>query len=120
MRGSHRKQRVEEGIKRDLSEIFVYELKDPLLSNLTITDVEISPDKKYAKIFVSILKESEEKKEKTLKRLRKAKKFIRGRLAQKIQNIRYTPELTFKLDDSIERGFRIEEIIKKIHSEEEG
>lgn len=115
MPGYH-KQRTEKELMRVISRIITYEAHDPLISDITVTRVEMSPDLKYAKIYVSILKENDEEQEKSFERLKKASKFLRSRLAQKM-DLRFAPELHFKLDDSIEAGFRIQKILKKIEDE---
>ena len=115
---SYHKERSESEMKRQLSSIITYEINDPIISNVTITNVKMSIDGKYAKVYVSILKENESEKKKVMKGLEKAQKFIRTRLAKKIK-MRYSPELHFKMDDSLETGFRIEKILQEISQKSE-
>ena len=117
MRPYH-KERTESEIKRQLSNIITYEVSDPNISNVTVTSVKMSVDGKYAKVFVSILKENEDEKQKVMNGLERAQKFIRTMLAKKIK-MRHSPELHFKIDDSLETGFRIEKILREIDQKSE-
>lgn len=113
----HRAQRVAEQIKKEVAQILRDELKDPRIGFATITSVEISSDLRYVKIFVSVYGSEEEKKQ-TLEALNNASGFIRREIGQRIK-LRYTPEIMFKFDESIEHGARIAEILNKIHAEGE-
>ncbi|EOD00624.1 30S ribosome-binding factor RbfA [Caldisalinibacter kiritimatiensis] len=116
--GSRRLDRISEEIKKVVSNVIRNDLKDPRISTITsITDVELTKDLRYAKIYVSILG-NELDKEQTLKALNRAKGFIRREIGNKVK-IRYTPEPLFYLDESIERGVYINQLIKKIQSEKE-
>ena len=86
-----------------------------LLSNATglisVTKVHVTPDLKYAKVYVSIL--NSKNINETLEALKKSSGFIRSGIAKSI-NLRITPELVFELDDSIEYGSKIDSILKEI------
>lgn len=111
-----RLNRLAEEIKREITDIIRYSLKDPRVSPLTsITDVEVSKDLRHAKVFVSIYG-SEEEQTKTLEGLKSANGFIRSELGKRI-SLRYIPEITFILDTSIEHGVKISQIINKISGE---
>lgn len=113
----NRVRRVAEQIKKDVSQIISVELKDPRVAGMTsITDVQLSRDLKYASIYVSILG-SEQEKEETLQTLIRASKFIRGEIGKRVR-LRYTPELNFYLDTSIEYGAHIESVLKSLKKEE--
>ena len=102
--------RVNGEVQKELSRIIREELKDPRIPAMTsVTDVEVTGDLKYAKIYISVLAGSEEKAA-CMKGLKSATPFIRTKLAKTI-NLRNTPELTFVLDESIEYGV---EMSKKI------
>ncbi len=91
-------------------------MKDPRVGFASITHVEMSGDLRYAKVFVSVMGDSEEQKE-TMKGLKNANGFLRHELASRL-TLRFMPELVFKLDHSIEEGSRILEIINKVEREE--
>jgi ribosome-binding factor A len=113
---SLRLERIRELLKEVVSEILL-ELKDPRLGFLSITDVEVSPDIKYAKVFVSVFGDDEAR-EKTMQGLRSASGFVRHELSRKV-TMRHIPEVSFKLDTSIERGSRIIEMIGKVTAHHE-
>ncbi len=106
--------RINSEVQREMSQIIRDEIKDPRVHPMTsVTGVEVTPDLKYAKVFVSVLG-SEEDKEKTMEGLKKSASFARGQLARKM-NLRYTPELTFVLDNSIEYGVNMSKRIDEIN-----
>ena len=95
--------RVNSEVLREMSLIIREDLKDPRIHPMTsVMAVEVTPDLKFAKIFVSVMGD-EEAKEKTMQGLKKSASFARHRLADRM-NLRNTPELTFVLDHSIEYG----------------
>jgi len=109
----HRTQRVAEEMKKEISNIIINEIKDPRISGLiTITSVDISDDLRHAKVFVSIYGEKE-KKMKTIEGLKNATGFIRREVGNRIR-LRYTPEIVFKLDESIEHGVNIAKLLKEV------
>lgn len=105
-------ERINEELKKEISHIINYELKNPNVTGLiSVTKAKITPDLKYAKIYVSILNSKNLKE--TLAGLKKSSGFIRSEIAKRI-NLRITPELIFELDDSLEYGAKIESILKDI------
>ena len=105
-----RLNRINEELKRELSTVINYELKNPNVTGMiSVTKAKITPDFKYAKIYVSILNSKNIKK--TLEGLKESSGFMRSQVAKNI-NLRITPELIFELDDSIEYGERIDSILK--------
>lgn len=113
---SFRKKRLEEDLKREITSILQLELKDPRVSRLTtVTDVELSGDLRYAKIFVSVLGSEEERKN-TLEGLGKATGFIKSEIGKRVR-LRYIPEITFNLDLSIQKGIEMAQIIKKVQED---
>ena len=111
-KNNNRLNRIEEEIKKEMSHIISNDLKNPNITGLiSVTKVKITPDLKYAKVYVSILNAKNTKG--TLAALKKASGFIRTQLAQKI-NLRITPEIIFELDDSMEYGAKIDSILKDI------
>ncbi|MDI9475925.1 MAG: 30S ribosome-binding factor RbfA [Natronincolaceae bacterium] len=112
-----REKRLAEEIKKIASDIIRNELKDPRVSPMTsITEVDLTRDLRYVNIYVSILGDEEEKRE-TVEGLTRASGFIRREIGKNIK-ARYTPEVIFKLDNSIERGIHMYNIITKVSEQE--
>lgn len=114
---SRRAERVSDLIRREVGKILLLEIRDPRLRGLvSVTEVDTSPDLKHARIFVSVLG-SEEEKQFAIKGLLAATGYIRRELGERL-GLRYVPELAFQLDDSIERGARIMELLKEVAPQE--
>lgn len=103
-------------IRAELSAILQRELSDPNLGFLTVTEVELSPDLKYAKVFVSSLDQPGERR-KALAALKHAGGRIRHLLAQRA-GLRYTPELDFRLDETAERAATIDGLLQKVKTDD--
>lgn len=103
-------ERLEQIIRKEVSEILQFEVKDPNAKFITVTDVELTRDLSIAKVFVTFLNK-EVSNEEQMATLEKAKGFIRSELGSRL-TIRKVPELLFKIDDSLEKGNRIDEILK--------
>ena len=104
--------RVNEELMKALSQIITYELKNPDVTGMiSVTKVKVTPDLKYAKVYVSIFNSKNIKD--TMEGLKKSSGFIRTELAKRI-NLRNTPELIFEIDDSMEYGAKIDSILKEI------
>jgi len=114
--GTHRAHRLAEEIKREIAQILQEEIKDPGIGFASITQVEVSNDLRHAKIHVSVLG-AEEERQKTLAALQRASGFIRSEISRRIR-LRYAPELSFKMDSSIEHGARIAALLNKVRKEE--
>lgn len=112
---SLRLKRIESLMLKELSNIIAFELKDPNVGFITISEVKVTSDLSYAKVYVSFLGK-QKRNEEGLKTLEKAKGFLRSELAKRI-DLRKMPELQFILDKSLENGRRIEAIIDKINKE---
>lgn len=111
---NYRGGRINEEVKKVVSSLIQYEIKDPRLSAMvSVTDVNVTKDLRYAKIFVSIFTNNEEEKAATLDALKSASGFVRRELGHRI-NLRYTPEIIFEEDKSISRGMYIDSLIEKI------
>ena len=108
--------RASEAIKRELGFILDRKLCDPRVGMVTVTRVDLTEDLRYAKVFVSFLSDEEER-EKSLRVLRKARRFIRGELAHSLR-FRVAPELTFLIDESSGNYIRISEVLKDIQEED--
>ena len=108
--------RIQKEMIRELSYILQTEVKDQCIKFVTITDCKVTNDLSFAKVYFTVL--DEKKKEETEKALKQASGFIRKNLSEKM-DIRHTPELIFIYDESIEYGKKIEDIIEKIHGEDQ-
>ncbi|HHY23488.1 MAG TPA: 30S ribosome-binding factor RbfA [Clostridiaceae bacterium] len=104
--------RISEEIKREISNIIQNDLKDPRLPEfVSVLSVDTTRDLRYAKVYVSVYGNEEEKK-KAMEGLKNAAGFIRREIGQRIK-LRYTPELLFELDNSIEYGIYINKLINE-------
>ena len=111
-KNQNRMSRVDEELKKEISNIITYDLKDPNITGLiSVTKVKVSGDLKYAKVYVSILNAKDNKQ--VLAALKKSAGFVRTEIAKRI-NLRTTPEIIFIFDDSIEYGSRIDTILKEV------
>lgn len=107
-----RMRRVNEAIREVLSEAIAGGLKDPRIGFVTVVSVETSPDLRLAKVYVSVLGEEEERQQ-TLKGLEHSHGYLQSLIGSQL-GMKRTPQLTFLLDESIERGMRIEKLLKEI------
>ena len=101
-------------VQKAVSEIIQFELKNPKVGFVTITDVNVTSDLSYAKIFVSFLGQ-DARKEAGLKALNQSKGYIRTLLAKRL-TVRKTPELIFVLDTTLDKGNKIESILHDINN----
>ncbi len=108
--------RIQERIKEELSEILLYEVADPRLQGVTVTDVEVDRELAYADIYVSSLDSS--RKQDILQGFERAKGFLRTLLAQRIP-LRTFPRLRFHWDDTPERAQRLEQLFEMLRAERE-
>ena len=112
-KNSIKNTRINSEVQRELSEIISRELKDPRIHPMTtVVSVEVTPDLKYCKAYISVLGNEEAGKD-TIQGLRSAVGFIRTQLAKRI-NLRNTPELSFILDQSIEYGVNMTRLINEV------
>ncbi len=110
--------RINEEIRKELSELIRDGIKDPRVSNtmISVIDVETTSDLKIAKVFISILDEA--KKEEALLGLNAASGYLRKEIARRI-NLRNTPQLVFKIDESIAYGMKMSAMISKVMKDTE-
>ena len=121
-KNSIKNTRINMEVQRELSQIIRSEIKDPRIHPLTsAVAVEVTPDLKYCKAYISVLGDEEAGKA-TIEGLRSAASFVRRELAHRV-NLRNTPEIKFILDQSIEYGVNmsklIDEVTKDLHDDEE-
>lgn len=111
-KNNNRFNRVDEELKKQVSNIIMNDIKDPHLTGLiSVTKAKVTPDLKYAKVYVSILNAKNTKQDLAI--LKKSAGLTRSLLAKRM-NLRITPEIIFELDDSMEYGARIDSILKDI------
>lgn len=107
---TNRINRINEEVRREMSDI-LRELKDPRIPMMTsVVSVSVTADLRYATVYVSIFGDEEVKKN-AISALKNSAGFVRRELGHRL-NLRYTPEIIYKADDSIEHGARINELLK--------
>ena len=116
-KNNNRLNRINEELKKEISNIISFELKNPDATGLiSVTKVKITPDLKYAKVYISML--NAKSNEKTMEALKQSAGYIRSLIAKRI-NLRITPELVFEEDDSMEYGEKIDKILKELKIDKE-
>jgi ribosome-binding factor A len=103
-------RRINEVLREVVGAAIASELSDPRIGFVTVTSVETSPDLRTAKVFVSVLGDTDER-EATLQGLRSSHGVIQSRIAAETR-MKRTPTLTFHYDDTVERGVRIAELLE--------
>ena len=115
-KNSIKNTRINGEVKKELSNLISREIKDPRIHPMTsVVDVEVAPDLKTAKVYISVMGDEKAKKE-TYQGLKSAASFMRGQLARNL-NLRNTPELIFIIDNSIEYGINISKLIDEVNSQ---
>lgn len=115
MASYNRTRRIAEEIRKVVSTMLISGIKDPRITSLvSVTDVEVTNDLRYAYVYVSILGGNEED---SLKGLKSACGYIRREVGKNIK-LRYTPEIIFKIDDSIEKGIYMSDLIRRVNENE--
>lgn len=112
---THRIEKVERLVHEELSLIFLHKIRDPEIGIATITNVKLSPDLKIAKVYVSIY--DKEKRDNGMEKITGLTGYIRTELAHRVK-MRFVPELKFFIDDTLDYVEKIDELIKKIHDED--
>jgi len=113
---STRTDRVSDLIKDEISRLLLREVRDPRVGFVTITGASVSPDLKAVRVHVSVLAAPEARRE-SLKALNAAAGFFRRALFKNL-GLRFAPAVSFHLDESLDRGDRIERVLRQIHGEE--
>lgn len=115
-KNSIKSTRINGEVQRELSQIIQKEIKDPRIHMMTsVTGVEVAPDLKTCKAYISVLGEEAEKAD-TIAGLKNAEGYIRRQLAKSL-NLRNTPQITFVLDTSIEYGISMSKRIQDLHQD---
>lgn len=105
-----RSRRVGEQIQRDLAELIRSEVRDPRLGMVTVNHVNVTRDMSYAKVFITVMGEPESR-EVSLSILNKMSGYLRSQIGRRMK-LRIIPELKFVYDESIDRGARIDSLLK--------
>jgi ribosome-binding factor A len=109
---SYRRQRAAHGVRDRIAAILGSDVRDPRLQGVGVTAVELAPDSSFARVFYRVLGDRAA----AASGLEQAKPFIRRRLAEGIA-LRRVPELDFRLDESVDRGERIDQILRELRDE---
>jgi ribosome-binding factor A len=109
---SRRLEKAAEAIRSVVSMAILAELKDPRVRDVTVTHVEVSPDLRYAKVHVSIMGD-ETQQRLSLRGLQHAAGFLQSKIAERIE-IRYTPRLSFLLDQGVKHSIAIAKILQEV------
>jgi len=112
-----RSEKVADLIQKEISQMLVKSIKDPRIGFVTITRVNVSEDCRFAKVYFSVTGTLEER-ESSVKGLDSAKGYVRKELGRRIR-LRYTPEIVFQFDPSVEYSIHMEELIQSLHREKE-
>ncbi len=110
-----RAERVGDLLKEELSELLLREIKDPRIGFVTITGIRVSADLRHARVYV-VTHETGEGQQRTLEGLQSARGYLRGALGRRLR-LRYIPDLSFWVDETMEEGFRIQAILKSLNTE---
>jgi ribosome-binding factor A len=113
---STRTERVADEIRQEVARIITRELKDPRVGFVTVTGARITADLRSVRLFVSVLAENPARQE-ALRALNHAAGFFRRALFRNLR-LRHAPEVTFEIDESLERGDRIERLLRGLHGDE--
>lgn len=109
-----RREKISDLVRDEVARLIHSELHDVRIGFITVTGVSMGGDLKHARVFVSMLQEGTAREE-AMDALGAARGFIRRRIGQTLR-LRYTPEISFAIDPSIEYGAKIEELIEKTHA----
>ncbi len=111
-----RAKQVAEELRKIISMILIEDLTDPKMGFVTITRIELTDDLRFARVYYSVLG-AEEEKQSAAESFEENGRFIRKLAVQRV-NLKFAPEIRFELDHSIEHGFKIDEVLKKIKKKE--
>jgi ribosome-binding factor A len=109
---SRRTEKAAEAIREVVSMAILTELNDPRVRDVTVTYVEVSRDLRYAKVHVSVMGD-ETRQNLTLRGLQSAAGFLQAKIAERIE-IRYTPKLSFLLDQGVKRSIAVAQILQQV------
>jgi ribosome-binding factor A len=113
-----RPRRVGELVREEIAQLIVKGLKDPRIGFVSVMSVRMSPDLKYANVYVSLYGSESEKKS-SLVGLQRSATWLRGVVARNLK-LRFAPEIRFFPDDTLDRVFHLENVIRELHEAEPG
>ncbi len=114
--GQLRIEKIQEFIKQEISKLILSELKDPRIGFATVTRVELTADLRHAKVYVSLMG-SDEQKAGSWEGLRSSLGYMRSEVGKRIR-LKFTPELSLHIDETLDYSSRIQELLLKIKQEE--
>jgi ribosome-binding factor A len=112
---SQRAQRVAETIHKEISNLLIKGLKDPRIGFVTITEVDVSPDLRQAKVYYTLMGDAEER-TRTQAGLDSSASYIRQQLGRLLR-LRYIPDVRFVYDESVDYGHRIDSLLEDVKSD---
>src|SRR3954470_9498505 len=118
MSAHKRPERVAQMVQQLLGEIFARGMRDPRIGFVTITGVKMSPDLREARVYWTVHGDAEQRKH-TERGLESARGFLRREIGSALK-LRVVPDVRFTYDEAIDRGDRIEQLIKQVHDEDKG
>ena len=113
--GKQRKEKVEELIKQEISKLLLNGIKDPRIGFVTVTDIKMTSDLKNAIIFISIMGGEARKKE-CMEGLKSSIGFIRREIGKAVR-LRYTPEISFEIDETLDYSLHIQKLLDEVETE---
>lgn len=113
---TQRTDRIDELLKQEIGDLIAREIADPDIGFVTITDVETSPDLRHAKVWVSVIGQPDAR-QASVRGLQRAMPFVRAQLGRRLR-LRRIPEFSVRLDDSVERGSRVLQLLHEIEAGE--
>lgn len=111
-------RRFNELIRQELSTLLLRRVRDPRLSNVTITEVDVTADLRIARVYISALDDDDKVRQEILRSIQGAAGFLRRELAHILQ-VRHTPELDFRLDESARHGEHIDHLLEQIRHDKQ-
>ncbi len=115
---STRTNKVADLTRDEVSRLILHDVRDPRIGFVTITGATVTPDLRSARLFVSVLGDADAR-DASLEALNNAAGFIRRAVFKNLR-LRHSPSVVFELDDSLDRGARIEKVLRDIHSNQDG
>lgn len=114
----YRKERLDELLRRELETIISFEMEDPRLANVTVTDVDVARDLQMARVYVALL-DPDRREQDVLEGLERAKGYIRSQIAGRVQ-LRRLPDLVFRIDRSLSQAQRVDAILDVLEYSQPG
>lgn len=108
----HRSERVAQEIRDEVAQMIGRELKDPRIGFVTVTRVDLTPDLRFARVYVSVLGDKEQQK-KTLQGLKQATGFVRREVGRRLR-MRLTPEIQFLYDKGVDATDRVAQLLNEV------